>query len=378
MLNHFREKHTLRILEEHDSNPTPLDLLLSRYFRKSKSVGSKDRTVIYETIYGIIRWKGLLDYLIEKPISWEKRVHIWQRIDPFSFAKKEEIPPHIRVSFPKHLFDLFVESHGMEKALHLCFVCNSPAPTTIRVNSLKTTRKEMMEHWSGKYPIFPCAKAPDGIVFKKRINFFELDEFKRGYFEIQDEGSQLLAELVRAQPGQRVMDYCAGAAGKTLAFAPNMENKGQIFLHDIRAFILAEGKKRLRRAGIQNAQICLPDDPKLNKLKKRMDWILVDVPCTGTGTLRRNPDTKWKFTEETLTHLIGQQRVIFEKALSFLKPGGRIVFGTCSLLKQENQEQISHFTKTYALELEGNPFQSLPAKGKMDGFYGAVLRSRKN
>lgn len=376
MLNSFREKHILRIFEEYDTSPVPLDLFLSRYFRENKSVGSKDRAVICETVYGIIRWKGLLDYLIDKPTTWEKRVHMWKEIDPFSFASKEDIPPHIRVSFPKYLFDQFVESHGIENALKLCLDCNTPAPTTIRVNSLKITREEMIECWRDKYPIHSCEKAPHGIIFERRINFFELDEFKKGYFEVQDEGSQLLAELIKAKPGQHVLDYCAGSGGKTLAFGPKMNNKGQIFLHDIRSFILYEAKKRLRRAGIQNAQICPPNDPKLSKLKKGMDWVLVDSPCTGTGTLRRNTDMKWKFTEETLNRLVGQQRVIFEKALSFLKPDGRIVFGTCSLLNQENQDQISHFIKTYSLELESHPFQSLPVEGKMDGFYGAVMRRK--
>jgi 16S rRNA C967 or C1407 C5-methylase (RsmB/RsmF family) len=153
-----------------------------------------------------------------------------------------------------------------------------------------------------------------------------------------------------------------------------MEHKGQIYLHDIRPFALQEAKKRLKRAGIQNSQILLPESPHLSKLKKKMDWVLVDAPCTGTGTLRRNPDMKWKFDETILPRLVGQQRAIFEKALSFLHPEGRIVYGTCSLLEAENQLQLEHFLKTYSLVVEGEVFQTFPAKGEMDGFFGVVLK----
>lgn len=201
-----------------------------------------------------------------------------------------------------------------------------------------------------------------------------MDEFKKGFFEVQDEGSQLLANLVQCQPGQLVMDFCAGSGGKTLAFAPLMKNSGQIFLHDVRAYTLQDAKKRLRRAGIQNAQIIHAEDPKLNKWKKKMDWVLVDAPCSGTGTLRRNPDMKWKFDIEMLERLIGQQRTIFEKALSFMKPEGHIVYGTCSLLKQENEHQLNHFIKTYNLKIEGQVFHSFPSLGGMDGFFGVVLK----
>ena len=188
---------------------------------------------------------------------------------------------------------------------------------------------------------------------------------------MQDEASQQVAALVQAKPGDHVLDYCSGSGGKALAFAPAMDGKGQIYLHDIRAHILQEAKRRLKRAGVQNAQVLTTD--KLKPLKKKCDWVLVDAPCTGTGTLRRNPDMKWRFTGEMLQRLIGEQRTIFEKALSYLKPEGRIVYATCSILKEENSEQIAHFLKTYGLKLEDSPLQTLPEEGGMDGFFGAVL-----
>lgn len=370
----FREHHLIQLLEAYEAQHLPLDLFISRYFRANKALGSKDRAFIAETIYGMIRWLGLLDYLCPQPTSWEERYHKFCNLPAEDALDKAKIPEHVRLSFPKVLYDLIVESHGKEKARRLCLASNQPAPTTVRINPAKTTREDMLAQWAQQYSVSPCVHAKHGIIFHKKINFFGLPEFKAGLFEIQDEGSQLLADLIDIQPGQRILDYCAGSGGKTLAFAHQMKNSGQIYMHDIRPRILLECKKRLRRAGVQNGQTVDPDSPKLKKIKKKMDWVLVDAPCTGTGTIRRNPDMKWKFTEETLPRLIGQQRMIFEKALSYLKPGGHIVYGTCSILAPENEQQMDHFVKTYDLEVVGEPFQSLPQVGQMDGFFGVVLR----
>ncbi|MEI8365763.1 MAG: RsmB/NOP family class I SAM-dependent RNA methyltransferase [Parachlamydiaceae bacterium] len=375
MYRPFREYHILSILNEYDQQALPLDLSISNYFRAHKALGSKDRGFITETIYAIVRWKGLLDFLGNGTPTWEERLDLY--LSPIFTASRErtDIPLATRLSFPQTLFDRLVASHGIDVATDICTISNTPAPTTVRVNTLKTTREEMLKRWRGVYPVYPCEYAPNGIVFEKRINFFELAEFKEGLFEIQDEGSQLLSGLVQAKPGDLVMDYCAGAGGKTLAFAPQMNNTGQIFLHDIRKHTLQDSSKRLRRAGIQNAQIVFDDEKKLKKLKKTMDWVLVDAPCTGTGTLRRNPDMKWKLNEEMITRLLGLQRVIFEKALSFMKPTGRIVYATCSVLHEENRKQTEHFIATYNLEYAAEHFESLPVMGGMDGFYGVVLKN---
>ncbi|MCE5316711.1 MAG: RsmB/NOP family class I SAM-dependent RNA methyltransferase [Parachlamydia sp.] len=373
----FREHHLLAFFEAYEQQAIPLDLALNHYFRAHKSLGSKDRAYLAETIYALVRWRSLLDELSSKPTSWETRIAVWSEGKLDAARNRSDIAQHIRVSFPKNLFDSMVASHGLDKACELCLASNAPAPTTVRANVLKTSREALLEQWKSSYAVVPCAKAPCGITFLKKLNFFELPEFKQGLFEVQDEGSQLLAGLVEAQPGQWVMDYCAGSGGKTLAFAPAMQNRGQIYLHDIRAHALAECRKRLRRAGIQNAQIVSSDDPKLKKLKKKMDWVLVDAPCSGTGTLRRNPDMKWKFSDEMLQRLVGQQRSIFERALSFVKPEGHIVYGTCSLLKEENEEQAAHFLRTYPLEQVGDFFQTLPFEGGMDGFFGVIYRLKQ-
>ena len=375
----FRTYHIIALLNAYTQETLPLDLLMHQYFRNNKAIGSKDRAVIADTLYGMVRWKGLLDHLCIKPATWEQKLQRYRAIECARYASDPSLPQHVRLSFPKQLFECLVESHGIEKAASLCLISNSPAPTTVRVNLMKTTREEMLALWGPQYSITPCLHSDTGITFLKKINFFTLPEFQEGKFEIQDEGSQLIGQLVKPLPGQQVLDYCAGSGGKTLAFAPRMEGKGQIFLHDIRPNVLIEAKRRLRRAGIQNAQVISPaEESKLKRQKKQMDWVLVDAPCTGTGTMRRNPDMKWRFTSEMVKRLAGQQRMIFEQALSYLKPDGRIVYATCSILAEENQRQVEHFIQTYGLSFEGDPLQILPSSGGMDGFYGAVLKKNSH
>jgi 16S rRNA (cytosine967-C5)-methyltransferase len=370
----FRENHLFNILGIFDGEKAPLDSFLREYFRSHKAIGSKDRRFISETIYGMFRWRALLDHLCVKPPSWIKRYEVYSQIHPPDYLDKKEIPAHIRVSFPKSFFELLVCSLGEERALEFCALCNDPAPITLRVNRLKTTRDALLEKWRALHPVSPCLDSPSGIIFHRRINFFELSEFREGLFEIQDEASQLIGALVRAEPGDLVLDFCAGSGGKTLAFAPSMNHRGQIYLHDIRLRALQEARKRLKRAGVQNAQLLPPESITKETLKGRMDWVLVDVPCSGSGTLRRNPDMKWKFEQATLERLIQQQREIFQEALDFVGPKGSIVYATCSVLPQENERQIAFFQEKFNLRCLQPPFQSSLKKNGMDGFFGAVLK----
>jgi 16S rRNA (cytosine967-C5)-methyltransferase len=318
----FRDHHLSLILQKFEQQKLPLDVFLNHYFRAHHALGSKDRRFISETIY----------------------------------EKFRSMP------FPQPLNDILVQTYGPEKTTHLHEICLSRAPTTVRINPLKTTRDAFLSKWSNGRP---TSRSLWGISFQERINFSALPEFQEGHFEVQDEASQLIAFLVAAKPGDHVIDFCAGAGGKTLAFAPQMQGRGQVYLHDIRPLALQQARKRLNRAGIQNIQFKLP--PKLSA-----DWIIVDVPCTGTGTLRRNPDLKERFSLEALTRLIQEQQTIFQEALRYLKPSGKIVYSTCSILPQENEDQITFFKKTYSLKVE-QTFHSLPKPGGMDGFFGAIL-----
>lgn len=354
----FREHHLQQILNDFKAQHLPLDVFLNRYFRAHGALGSKDRKCLSETVYETIRWESLFNYL-KYPVN----------PNPYDFLQREEIPAHIRVSFPETLYHELVSAYGEERAWKICLASNSKAPTTIRINPLKTTREALLLKWRGVYETRPCTDSPWGIVFAQRVNFYELAEFKEGLFEVQDEASQLISQLVAAKPKQWVLDYCAGAGGKTLAFAPLLENTGQIYLHDIRASALQEARKRLNRAGIQNVQFGIHP-----RLKKKMDWVLVDAPCSGTGTLRRNPDIKWKFDLTRLSNTLQEQRKIFAEAYTYLKSGGSIVYATCSILPQENQQQAAYFSQTHGLQIT-KEFQNFPEDGGGDGFYGAVLKT---
>lgn len=369
-MKYFRKYHLLKILTAAEKDSLPMDAFLRNYFREHKAVGSKDRQEICETLYGIIRWKGLIDAACEKPISWEKRLETYQQ---FPLDNLSSYPPHIQVSFPKFFYEILKEAYGEKRAIRLCLNSNKKAPTMIRINPIKTDRDTLYNKWKETYDVSLAKHSEWGILFHKKINFFALPEFKAGFFEIQDEGSQLVAKKVQASPNDHILDYCAGSGGKTLAFAPQMKSKGQIYLYDIRPHALIEAKKRLKRAGIQNAQIL--DDKKIKSraLFGKMNWVLLDLPCSGTGTLRRNPDMKWKLKKETITRLVEEQRKIFDEALKFLHPNGKIVFATCSILPEENEKQIAYFIEKYNLSLEAPPFQSFPKDGEMDGFYCAVL-----
>lgn len=373
MNSKFRETHLIHLLQGFSHQNLPLDVYIRNYFKSNKAIGSHDRKFLAETIYTMFRWLGLVDHYCDKNHNWENRFKVFKTLDFSQTSSFESLPPNISVSFPKNLFELIEENYGLSKAREFCLTSNTQAPTTIRVNVLKISRDSLYQKWKDKYKISLCSQSSVGIIFEKRENFFGMPEFKEGFFEVQDEGSQLISFLVQAKPGQQVMDYCSGSGGKSLAFAPLMQSTGQIYLHDIRPHALQEAKKRLRRAGIQNAQILNFDDPKKSKLKNSMDWVLVDGPCSGSGTYRRNPDMKWRFDISAFQSMILDQRQIFKEALQFVKPGGKIIYSTCSILKQENENQVDFFLKNLPVKLLGNPLNIFPVMRGMDGFYGATF-----
>lgn len=366
----FRTFHLFRILEFFEKSLLPIDFFLKKYFQSHKQLGSKDRKEICETLYPMIRLKGLIDHYAKKPITAESRYDAYLQIASTQIDKK--LPYHLQVSFPKDYFDFLKKTFGLEKTLKICKLSNTQAPTTIRVNSIKISREELYTKWKDLYSIDLGKQSPNAIHFRKKISFFSLPEFKEGFFEIQDEGSQLIAYLVEPKPKDHILDYCAGAGGKTLALAPLLKGKGQIYLHDIRSYALEQAKKRLKRAHVQNAQILMPNSKKKH-LKEKMDWVLVDAPCSGSGTLRRNPDMKWRFTKEMVDNLVKEQQAIFEEALSFTKKGGHIVYATCSLFPEENEMQVNEFLKRHCLSLT-KMVSWLPEKDGMDGFFGAVFQ----
>ncbi|HEX2582774.1 MAG TPA: RsmB/NOP family class I SAM-dependent RNA methyltransferase [Chlamydiales bacterium] len=372
MKQSFCDTHILAFLNEWSGSQKPLDFSLSTYFRTHKSLGANDRRTIGEAVYTLIRWKTLFDS-IDPSGSFSKRLHLLSLHSIEEYRQDLSIPEFARLGLSPFLFQTLRNAYGLEKTRSIASVLGSLAPIALRTNLLKTTREELLHMLNTRFPVSP-GSTPTAIVLSKREPLFSLPEFKAGLFEVQDEGSQKIADLIEAQSGQRVLDYCSGSGGKTLAIAPKMGGKGELYLHDIRARSLQEAVLRLRRAGIQNAQILPPGHSTLKKLLRKMDWVLVDVPCSGTGTLRRNPDMKWKIDQAMIDRLLQEQQAIVKEAIKYVKPGGRLVYATCSILPEENENQVALFTSQWGLKLEKDPLQLLPQMNGPDGFFGAVFK----
>lgn len=368
----FRKNHIINILTRYENSQSALDLFLHQYFKSNHAIGSNDRKEIAETVYSYIRWKGLIDFF-NKQGQIAQKVEWLLNHDPFSYRNEPTIPDHIKVSFPKEYFEAIEESLGRDKAIEFCLASNSKAPIYIRANPLKISRDELLFRLSDRFHVTACEKSPLGLEVHGKALLFQTPEFQDGFFEMQDEASQVAACMMEAKPKDAILDFCCGAGGKTLAFAFKLEKQGQIYIHDIRENALLEAKKRLNRAGIQNYQILKPSTTYWNEKKHKMDWIFVDAPCSGSGTLRRNPDQKWKFQRKDIEELTQLQKEIFDQALLFLKPKGKIIYATCSILKEENMEQIDFFCQKYKMTLAKDPFISITSKDKMDGFFAAVL-----
>ncbi len=370
MKNLFREKHLLKIFLEHEASSIPIDITLKKYFKNNHSLGSKDRKEIQNKVYTYIRHKLLIEYLLKDDLSWERKLSFLDNFDPSNYESDENIPINIRLSFPEYILNLLENDYGKEKAYEICKTLNSQAPTTIRANLLKTDTHTLFEKLKKHYDVKKCSHTKNGIIFNKRINFNIISEYKEGHFEVQDEASQLIAELIKAKPNHNILDYCAGAGGKSLAIASNTQDKANIYLHDIRPDMLNQAKKRLLKAGVKNFKNIYKDDLLL---ENSLDWIIIDVPCSGSGTWRRNADSKWNLSETTLNNLIQKQRNIFKTAIKYLKKDGKILYSTCSIFSEENEKQIEYFIKAHKMKALFPSFKSLPKNNEMDGFFGSIL-----
>lgn len=368
----FRKNHILKILNNYSLDQGPLDLFLSQYFRCHHSLGSKDRKYIATTIYTLYKQLGLIDAIAKRPLTWDNRIEALENIE----TAPTVLPSHVRVSFPKDLFTLLANAYGEEHAMHVCSVLNEKAPVTLRVNTLKTSREALINQLSPSYPLKPCTHSSLGVTLKERSHLMSSSAFRNGLFEMQDEASQLAALFADPKPSEHILDFCSGAGGKSLAMACLMSNYGQLYLHDIRENALFQARKRMQRAGVQNFQLVKPHSKQLARLKAHMDCVFVDVPCSGTGTLRRHPEQKWRFTLKYLQELIQIQREIVKQAIEYLKPKGRLVYATCSILEEENQKQLEYFRHHYRLQVVKEPLCLSPQSDGMDGFFAAVLQKQ--
>jgi 16S rRNA (cytosine967-C5)-methyltransferase len=256
-------------------------------------------------------------------------------------------PDSTRADFPEWLAPSLERAFGTDWVAEGEAMAGRPS-LDLRVNALKASPEKVMKSLA-RFSPQPAAIAPFGLTMPagprdaRTPNVTTDEGYLKGWFEVQDQGSQIVAALANVREGEQVLDLCAGAGGKTLALAANMGNSGQIFAYDSDRSRLAPIYDRLKRNGVRNAQVRAPNDGALDDLVGKMDRVVVDAPCTGTGTWRRRPDTKWKLTPELLAQRQSEQAALLLEAANFLKPGGTLVYITCSILPEENDDQITAF-----------------------------------
>lgn len=368
----FRFFHLLELLKQYELSFFPLDVFINNYFKKNKAIGSKDRKFIKEHVFLLIRNRGLLDYLLSKKeleVSWKNRLSELINSNFNSEKNNSNYPEFLRLGFSKDLYEILYKEYGYEGIYNFYQVNQTEAPLAIRINPLKTSRTSLINLLKDNYECTLCEQASLGIKFKKKYPLNHLPEFKKGFFEIQDESSQQTIFVTDFSKQDKVLDYCSGSGGKSLTLVHLVD---QVYLFDVRRSILKKAKERFQRAGVKNYNIFF-SQKKMKEFKKSMDVVLVDVPCSGTGTFRRHPEKIWDFNIKELDELIILQRKIVKEALIFLKPKGKLIYITCSVLSEENEKQLAFFENEYDLKVNGNILKFWPEEQKGDGFFSACL-----
>lgn len=256
-------------------------------------------------------------------------------------------PDHVRADMPEWVSAPLAQAWGDDWIAEAQALADRP-PLDLRANTLKASRDKVLKDLRRFNPVngavaHDCVRIPAGRGDSRTPNVLTDEGYLKGWFEVQDQGSQIVAELAGANPGEQVLDLCAGAGGKTLAMAAAMQNKGQIFAYDSDRARLAPIYDRLKRAGARNVQVRAPAEGALDDLIGKMDRVVIDAPCTGSGTWRRRPDAKWKLTPEQVAARVAEQRAILAEGIRYVKPGGALVYITCSILPEENGGQVEQF-----------------------------------
>ncbi|CAK0760022.1 16S rRNA (cytosine967-C5)-methyltransferase [uncultured Gammaproteobacteria bacterium] len=433
-----RLQATIDLLTEIAATARPADAIMSAFFRGRRYIGAKDRTAVAEAAYAVLRRQARLGWWLERAnrvapdpapggdsrmrvianlilVDGRRADHIAALFSGDKYAPQPLTPAEAGLA--RALETHTLEHPGMSEAVR-CEVpgwaepglrtalgdhfftelsaMNSAAPLDIRVNPVKSTRDAVRERLkTDGIESQLTALAPFGLRLGGRPPLAAHELFRAGAFEIQDEGSQLVSLLVDARPGQRVVDFCAGAGGKTLALAAAMANRGRLVACDVLDKRLQRAAERLRRGGLHNVEtrpLNGERDPWVKHHKSSFDRVLADVPCSGTGTWRRNPDARWRQLGPGLSELIPLQKAILDSAARLVRPGGRLIYATCSLLPEENEQQIEHFlaghsefrplplAEVWAEVAVGPPpnagpwLRLTPATHACDGFFAAVLK----
>lgn len=361
----------------------PADNVVSDFFRQQRALGVRERHTLAETTYAVLRQRLLFLHLAQSGKGeMERRLAIlaWDGNEGFLRAALSEaeqqwlakvgavdrsaLPDKLRHNLPEWLAERLVPAMG-DEFWPLVASLNVAAPLDLRVNTFKAKRDEVQAAFKAEgIDALPTPYSPWGLRIQGKPALHKLDVFMRGDVEVQDEGSQLLALLTDAKRSEMVVDFCAGAGGKTLALGAAMRNTGRLYAFDTSGHRLAALKPRLARSGLSNVypvQIAHERDERIKRLAGKIDRVLVDAPCSGLGTLRRNPDMKWRQSPASVDELRAKQAAILGSAARLLKPGGRLVYATCSLLEEENEALALSFT-----EAEKHAFRPLPAEEALD------------
>ncbi|MEP2278565.1 methyltransferase domain-containing protein [Maribacter sp.] len=375
------------------------DKVVQKVLRYDKRWGSRDRGFIAETTYEMVRYKRLYTEIAEVKAPFSRpdlfrmwavwavlkgiKLPDWKQIEPTperrikgKFDELSQIRK-FREAVPDWIDELCEKALGEKLWTEELAKLNQPAEVILRTNTLRTNKEELRKALLDENIVAePIRGYSSALKLVERANVFVTQAFKNGMFEVQDASSQLVAEFLDVEPGQRVVDTCAGAGGKSLHLAALMENKGQLISMDIYGSKLKELKRRARRNGAHNIEVREIDSTKVyKKLYGSADRVLIDAPCTGLGVLRRNPDSKWKMKPEFLDKIVKTQHEIIRNYSKIVKPGGKMVYATCSILPQENSHQVQSFLKSE----EGKDFTLIrdkkiyASKSGYDGFYMALL-----
>jgi 16S rRNA (cytosine967-C5)-methyltransferase len=372
----------------------PADNIVSDYFREHRALGSRERHTLAETTYTVLRQRLLFQHLAQSGKGeMERRLAIlaWQGNEGFLRAALNEaeqqwiaqvqavdrsaLPEKLRHNLPEWLAERLHAELG-EDFWPFVESMNGAAPLDLRVNTFKAKRDEVKAALAAAgVEAEPTPFSPMGLRIHGKPALHKLDVFTRGNVEVQDEGSQLLALMVDAKRGEMVVDFCAGAGGKTLALGAAMRNTGRLYAFDTSGHRLAALKPRLARSGLSNVypvQIAHERDDRIKRLAGKIDRVLVDAPCSGLGTLRRNPDMKWRQTPEAIEELRVKQAAILASAARLLKPGGRLVYATCSLLSVENEAIADAFTEASKATFRPLAADEVLAAAHVQGAQGLV------
>lgn len=388
----------------------PSDAVLSRYFRAREALGQQDRAFVAESVFGVLRRKLLLDYIAPDAtprqllLLWLSRIAGYSGRELGALCSSDEtqwlnntraqgtLPLSVEADLPQWVIDRLPE-HDETFVRALGRSLQESAPLDLRVNTLRANRDEVLARLAAEgIAAAPTPLSPIGIRLQGKPALGRHQLFTSGMVEVQDEGSQLLGYLLAPRRTDLVVDFCAGAGGKTLMLGALMNSQGRLYAFDVSEKRLSKLKPRLKRSGLSNLHplvIAHENDTKVKRLAGKIDRVLVDAPCSGMGTLRRNPDLKFRQSPEGVAELVAKQTAILNAAARLVKPGGRLVYATCSLLTEENQQIVAAFVAAHpqftalncgellqkqGITLEsGKEMQLWPHIHRTDGFFAVAL-----